>query len=102
MTSTENHDETMPDIKVARPRKIRAPYRNLPDGTYDNKPLSPTYFRDYWPKKTEHCGITLHLFQMIKKGEMEEKTSSQSATSAERSSNRMRDVPHLLEIILSK
>ena len=53
MTSSENTDETIPDIKVERPRKIRAPHRYLPDGTYDNKPLSPTYVRDYW-QKTEH------------------------------------------------
>ena len=32
--------------KVVKIRK--APYRYLPDGTYDNKPLSPTYFRDYY------------------------------------------------------
>ena len=62
MTSSENTDETIPEIKVARPRKIRAPYRYLPDGTYDNKPLSPTYFKEYWQNHKsdvvcEHCGV---------------------------------------------
>ena len=62
LTSSENTDETIPDIKVARPRKIRAPHRYLPDGTYDKKPLSPTYVRDYWqknkaPVQCEHCKL---------------------------------------------
>ena len=62
MTSPENTDETIPEIKVVRPRKIRAPHRYLPDGTYDNKPLSPTYFKEYWQKtksqvQCEHCKV---------------------------------------------
>ena len=46
--------------------KIRkAPYRYLPDGTYDNKPLSPTYFRDYYrrtrkPHECEYCHTVLN------------------------------------------
>ena len=60
--SLENNDETIPEIKVARPRSIRAPHRYLPDGTYDNKPLSPTYFKDYWERtksqvQCEHCKV---------------------------------------------
>ena len=62
MTSPENNDETIPEIKVVRPRKIRAPHRYLPDGTYDNKPISPTYFKEYLHKTKsdvvcEHCGV---------------------------------------------
>ena len=29
-------------------RRVRAPERYLPDGTYNSKPLSPTYSRDYY------------------------------------------------------
>ena len=63
--SLENNDETIPEIKVARPRKIRAPHRYLPDGTYDNKPLSPTYFKEYWQKtksqvQCEHCSVVFN------------------------------------------
>ena len=47
MTFPENNDESIPDVKVERPKKIRAPHRYLPDGTYDNKPLSPTYLKEY-------------------------------------------------------
>ncbi len=74
MTSSENTDDTIPEIKVRRQTKIRAPHRYLPDGTYDNKPLSPTYFKDYWertksPAQCEHCmnvfshkdGLTKHV-----------------------------------------
>ena len=51
------------EIKVVKPRK--APYRYLPDGTYDNKPLSPTYFRDYYrktrkPHECPHCHAILN------------------------------------------
>ena len=68
MTSSENTDETIPDIQVARPRKIRDPHRYLPDGTYDNKPLSPTYFKEYWQKtksqvQCEHCNIVFVFTQ---------------------------------------
>ena len=43
------------EFKVDKIRK--APYRYLPDGTYDNKPLSPSYFRDYYRKtrKPHEC-----------------------------------------------
>ena len=62
MTSSENTDETIPEIKVERPRKIRAPHRYREDGTYDSKPLSPTYFKEYWEKtksqvQCEHCKV---------------------------------------------
>ena len=54
MTSP-SHESTVDIIveenKVVKIRK--APYRYLPDGTYDNKPLSPTYFRDYYRKNKE-------------------------------------------------
>ena len=33
--------------KVKQTRRIRAPHRHRPDGTYDNSPISPTYWRDY-------------------------------------------------------
>ena len=32
-TSPENNDETIPDIKVERPKTIRAPHRYLADGS---------------------------------------------------------------------
>jgi hypothetical protein len=62
MTSPEINDEIILDIKVDKPKKIRAPHRYLPDGTYDKKPLSPTYFKDYWQKTKEpvecpHCKL---------------------------------------------
>ena len=51
------------EIKVVKARK--APYRYLPDGTYDNKPLSPTYFRDYYrrtrkPHECPYCHTILN------------------------------------------
>lgn len=41
-------------------KRITAPERYLPDGTYNTKPLSPTYFKDYYQKTKadvacEHC-----------------------------------------------
>ena len=62
MTSPENNDEIILDIQVDKPNKIRAPHRYLPDGTYDKKPLSPTYFKEYWHTTKsdvvcEHCGV---------------------------------------------
>ena len=41
-------------------RRVRAPERYLPDGTYNSKPLSPTYSRDYYHRtkadtKCEYC-----------------------------------------------
>jgi hypothetical protein len=51
-------------IKVPEPvyvlRRVRAPERYLPDGTYNSKPLSPTYSRDYYHRtkadtKCEYC-----------------------------------------------
>ena len=74
MTSSENTDETIPEIKVRRRMKIRAPYRYLPDGTYDNKPLSPTYFKEYWQKtksqvQCEHCKVVFsHKTNLYKHG----------------------------------
>ena len=51
------------EFKVVKTRK--APYRYLPDGTYDNKPLSPTYFRDYYrktrrPHECPYCHAVLN------------------------------------------
>ena len=51
------------EIKVVKTRK--APYRYLPDGTFDNKPLSPTYFRDYdrktrKPHECPYCHAVLN------------------------------------------
>ncbi len=62
MISPENNDSTIPEIKVERQKKIRAPHRYLADGTYDKKPISPTYFTAYWQKtksevQCEHCGV---------------------------------------------
>ena len=53
-------------VALAPASKIRkAPYRYLPDGTYDNKPLSPTYFRDYYrktrkPHECPYCHVVLN------------------------------------------
>ena len=53
-------------VVLAPASKIRkAPYRYLPDGTYDNKPLSPTYFRDYYrktrkPHECPYCHVVLN------------------------------------------
>ena len=63
--SLENNDVTIPEIKVERPRKNRAPHRYLPDGTYDSKPLSPTQFKEYWQKtksqvQCEHCSVVFN------------------------------------------
>ena len=44
MTSPEHNDTTIPEIKVERQKKIRAPHRYLADGSYDSKPLTPTFF----------------------------------------------------------
>ena len=59
----ESTVELIVDVKVVKIRK--APYRYLPDGTYDNKPLSPTYFRDYYrktrkPHECPHCHVVLN------------------------------------------
>ena len=78
--SLENNDETIPEIiKVERPRKIRAPHRYLPDGTYDRKPLSPTDFKEYWQKTKSqvecvHCGVVFtHKDNLRKHGNKSKK-----------------------------
>lgn len=85
MTNQENTEEindaepteintTETTVKEKQKRKIRAPHRYLPDGTYDNKPLSKTYFRDYWQKtkapiECEHCGVVFaHKNNLYKHG----------------------------------
>ena len=47
------------EIKIVN-KRIKAPERYLPDGSYNTKPLSPTYFKDYYQKTKsdvtcEHC-----------------------------------------------
>jgi len=32
-------------------RDIRVPWRHKPDGTYDNNPISESYFKDYYRDK---------------------------------------------------
>ena len=62
MTSPENNDATIPEIKVERQKKIRAPHRYLADGSYDSKPLSPTYSKNIGKNtksevQCEHCKV---------------------------------------------
>ncbi len=59
MTSPETNDEPISEMKVERPKKIRAPHRYLPDGTYDSKPLSPKYFREYWQKQKRQYNVSI-------------------------------------------
>ena len=47
------------EIKIVN-KRIKAPERYLPDGSYNTKPLRPTYFKDYYQKTKsdvtcEHC-----------------------------------------------
>jgi len=50
-----------PKKKIKTYHKIRtAPHRHLPDGTYDNKPNSPTYWNESYnshkkPTECPHC-----------------------------------------------
>ena len=62
--SQESTVEMIVDVKVSKKTR-KAPYRYLPDGTYDNKPLSPTYFRDYYrktrkPHECPYCHVVLN------------------------------------------
>ena len=76
--SLENNDETIPEIKVERQRKIRAPHRYLADGSYDSKPLSPTYFQEYLQKTKSqvecvHCVVFTHKDNLRKHGNKSKK-----------------------------
>ena len=35
---------------IGMKREIRTPWRHKPDGTYNNTPISESYFRDYYHK----------------------------------------------------
>ena len=48
-------DEVPITEKKKQVRRIRAPHRYLPNGKYDNKPSSPTYFSDYYNATKEPC-----------------------------------------------
>jgi len=67
-------------VVLAPASKIRkAPYRYLPDGTYDNKPLSPTYFRDYYrktrkPHECPYCHVVLNHRDGLYKHNIRSKT----------------------------
>ena len=57
-STVEIKDDVLASLGNASAVKIRkAPYRYLADGTYDNKPLSPSYFKDYYRKtrKPHEC-----------------------------------------------
>ena len=58
MTNPENQEQDNNENikivdKVKQKRRIRAPERYRPDGTYNSYPLSPTYWRDY--KRATKC-----------------------------------------------
>jgi hypothetical protein len=59
--NVENVEHVEPKKKIKTYHKIRtAPHRHLPDGTYDHKPNSPTYWNDYYnshkqPTECPHC-----------------------------------------------
>ena len=65
-SDSENSLNELPTVKnpIGRPRT--AIYRHKEDGTYDKKPLSETYFNDYYHKKLgikvvcEFCGSTVN------------------------------------------
>ena len=67
MKSIEASVQTIPEAESPAPkpkqiRKKRAPERYLADGTYNVKPLSPTYQKDYYAKKKadspcEYCHV---------------------------------------------
>ena len=54
-------------------KKIRAPYRYMEDGSYNNKPLDPDYFNKYYHKRTEiipcnKCGLECKRNYLYKHG----------------------------------
>ena len=49
MTMHKTMTETIEQVR--NKRKIRNPNRYKDDGTYDNKPLDPNYFRTYYHTK---------------------------------------------------
>jgi hypothetical protein len=55
INNIENNENSLSDeVKQTKTRKImerRAPWRYREDGTYNNNPLSGTYFRDYYHDK---------------------------------------------------
>ena len=71
MESIQNIEVENVDSKVVN-KRIKAPERYLPDGTYNTKPLSPSYFRDYYQKTKsevtcEHCkGVFCHKVNYAK------------------------------------
>ena len=55
---------------IGMKREIRTPWRHKPDGTYNNTPISESYFRDYYHKKLSgicpFCnkeGVTAHMLR---------------------------------------
>jgi formylmethanofuran dehydrogenase subunit E len=54
---SENNEE---QIKKEREREKRALWRYSGDGTYNNKPISETYFRDYYREKIA-CKVACDL-----------------------------------------
>ena len=80
MTSPSQESTVEIIVEENKDVKIRkAPYRYLPDGTYDNKPLSPTYFRDYYrktrkPHECPYCHVVLNHRDDLYKHNIRSKT----------------------------
>ena len=57
-------DEVPIKEKKKQVRRIRAPHRYLPNGKYDKKPISPTYFNDYYSahKEQTECPHCHHMY----------------------------------------
>ena len=65
-TTDSSSDEPEVVVKPKQVRTKRAIWRYNDDGTYDKKPLTETYFNDYYHKKLgikvvcEFCGSTVN------------------------------------------
>lgn len=52
-TTEENFSESSDTPQTKKRGKPINPDRHLPDGTYNNKPLDPDYFKKYYMEKTK-------------------------------------------------
>ena len=54
-----NQTEETPETEIPKRKYRRNPDRHKPDGTYDNAPLDPDYFKNYYhnTKKPTQCDV---------------------------------------------